>query len=143
MSESPINQTPAPVDDLTLARAVRVTVESLPGVSRVSAGRFVQAATYGPGATVHGVVISRAAGTLDIEVHLVARYARTLVLPKLAEHIRRTVRRIVEPLAGQPAGRIDIMFDDLDVEAEDSLRPAVAAGGHDITRPAERIEAGL
>lgn len=132
-------RTPEPADDLTVARAVLATVGAIPEVSRISPGRFAQVATYGPGAAVHGVAISRSGGVLTIELHLVARYARTLVLPKLADRVRRSVRRIVEPLAGEPVGRIDISFDDLDFEGEnpEDLSPPAEPAGR------ERIEAGL
>lgn len=143
VSESSSGREPAPADDITVARAVRETVEVIPGVSRVSAGRFARAATYGPGAAVEGVVFSRAAGMLDVELHLIARYSRALHLPKLADRVRQSVRRVVEPLTDEPIGQIDIAFDDLDVVADISPDAAAADEPVTIAQTAQRIEAGL
>jgi hypothetical protein len=72
------------VSEVTLARALVAAVRDVPSVADVSPGRFAEAATYGPGEKVRGVVVGRAGGALDIEVHLCARYADSLVLPELA-----------------------------------------------------------
>ena len=84
----------------------------------VSPGRFAEAATYGPGEKVGGVVVGRAGGALDIEVHVCALYADSLVLPELAARVRSAVRQSVEALGAGPLGRIDVAFDDLRVEEE-------------------------
>jgi hypothetical protein len=85
-------------------------------VAEVSPGRFAEAATYGPGERVRGVVVGRAAGALDVEVHLCALYADSLVLPELAARVRSAVRQSVEARGAGLLRRIDVVFDDLRVE---------------------------
>ena len=105
-----------PVSDVSIARAIVAAVRSVPGVADVSPGRFAEAATYGPGEKVRGVAVSQAAGALDIEVHLCALYADTLILPELAARVRSAVRQSVEALGAGLLRRIDVAFDDLRVE---------------------------
>ena len=106
------------VSEVSLARAVVAAVRGVPGVADVSPGRFAEAATYGPGEKVRGVVVGRAGGALDIEVHVCALYADSLVLPELAARVRSAVRQSVEALGAGPLRRIDVAFDDLRVEEE-------------------------
>src|SRR4029450_8805535 len=90
----------AQVSEVSLARAVAAAVRRVPSVVDVSAGRFAEAATYGPGEKVRGVVVGRASGALDIEVHLCALYADSLVLPELAARVARALPQPRErPLA--------------------------------------------
>jgi uncharacterized alkaline shock family protein YloU len=106
------------VSEVSLARAVVAAVRRVPSVADVSTGRFAEAATYGPGEKVRGVVVGRARGALDIEVHLCALYADSLVLPELAARVRSAVRQSVEALGAGPLGRVDVAFDDLRVGEE-------------------------
>ncbi len=106
------------VNEVNIARAIVAAVRSVPGVADVSPGRFAEAATYGPGERVRGVVLGRAVSALDIEVHLCARYADSLVLPELAARVRSAVRQSVEGIGVGPLRRIDVAFDDLRVEEE-------------------------
>jgi uncharacterized alkaline shock family protein YloU len=106
------------VSEVSIARAIVAAVLGVPGVAEVSPGRFAEAATYGPGEHVRGVVVGRAASALDIEVHLCARYAEWLALPELAARVRSAVRQSVEELGVGPLRRIDVAFDDLHVEEE-------------------------
>ncbi len=69
-----------------------------------------------PGERVRGVAVGRAAGDLDIEVHLCALYADSLVLPELAARVRSAVRQSVEGSGPGLLRRIDVAFDDLRVE---------------------------
>ena len=108
----------AQVSEVSLARALVAAVRDVPSVADVSPGRFAEAATYGPGEKVRGVVVGRVRGALDIEVHLCALYADSLVLPELAARVRDAVRQSVEALAAGPLGRVDIAFDDLRVGEE-------------------------
>ena len=101
------------VVELGLARAVAAAVRGVPGVADVSPGRFAEAATYGPGEVVRGVVVQQVAGALAVEVRLRARYAPTLVLPALADRVRRAVRAAAQAAGAAPVGRIDVAFDDL------------------------------
>ncbi len=107
-----------PVSEVGIARAVVAAVRSVLGVADVSPGRFAEAATYGPREKVRGVAVGRAAGALDIEVHLCALYADSLVLPELAARVRSAVRQSVEGLGAGLLRRIDVAFDDLRVEEE-------------------------
>ena len=106
------------VSEVSLARAVVVAIRGVAGVADVSPGRFAEAATYGPGEKVSGVVIGRIGDTLDIEVHVCALYADSLVLPELAAQVRRAVRQSIASLDAGPLRRIDVAFDDLRVEVE-------------------------
>jgi len=106
------------LSEVSIARAIVAAVRSVPGVADVSPGRFAEAATYGPGEKVRGVVVGRAVDVLDIEVHLCALYADSLVLPELAARVRSAVRQSVEGLGAGLLGRIDVAFDDLRVEEE-------------------------
>ena len=106
------------VSEVSIARAIVAAVRTVPGVAEVSPGRFAEVATYGPGEQVRGVVLGRTAGALDIEVHLCARYANSLVLAELAARVRSAVGQTVEALGVGPVQRMDIAFDDLRVEEE-------------------------
>jgi hypothetical protein len=107
--------------ELVLARAVRVAVCRLPEVADLSPGGFAQAATYGPGEVVRGVVVSRVGGGLSVDVHLIARYNQALVLPDLANRVRAVVGRVAGTLGAELPQRIDVAFDDL-LLPEGSLR---------------------
>jgi uncharacterized alkaline shock family protein YloU len=104
--------------EVTLARAVVAAVRGVPSVANLSPGRFAEAATYGRGERVRGVVIHRSRSALDIEVHVCALYADSLVLPELAARVRAAVRQSVEAFGGGPLARIDVAFDDLRVDEE-------------------------
>ena len=104
------------VNEVIIARAIVAGVRSVPGVADVIPGQFAEVATYGPGEKVSGVAVSQAAGDLDINVHLCALYADSLVLPELADRVRSAVRQSVEALGLGLPGRIDVAFDDLRVE---------------------------
>ena len=106
------------VSEVSIAQAIRAAVRRVPGVADLSPGRFAEAATYGPGEKVLGVAVGRAAGALDIEVHLCALYADSLVLPQLAARVRSAVRQSVEGLVAGPLQRIDVAFDDLHVKED-------------------------
>jgi uncharacterized alkaline shock family protein YloU len=104
------------VSDVGIARAVAAAVRRVHGVADVSAGRFAEAATYGPGEKVRGVAVTQAAGGLDIEVHLCALHVEALPLPEVAAQVRSAGRQATEALGAGPVRRIDVAFDDLRVE---------------------------
>ena len=97
--------------DLALADNIAQAVCAVPGVCKMSQGRFALAATYGPGGRVPGVVLWReASGKLLIEVHIVVgatfllaalqhrqtrASAQPPVLLQLAEHVRLAVQYVV------------------------------------------------
>lgn len=57
------------------------------GIRALGTGRFAEAATYGAGEKVSGVVVTPE----DIEVHVVAEYPLAKPIPELAESIRERV----------------------------------------------------
>ncbi len=74
-------------DDLRLARAVSEAALTTEGVYALGTGRYVEAATYGPGEKVIGVVVN----PNEVRVHIIARYPPPEPLPALAERIRKRV----------------------------------------------------
>jgi hypothetical protein len=57
-------------DDLQLARAAAEAALATEGVYSLGTGRYVEAATYGPGEKVTGVVV----GPDEVRVHIVVSY---------------------------------------------------------------------
>jgi hypothetical protein len=115
-------------DELSLADVIAQTVRAVPGVCRMSKGRFALAATYGPGRLVPGVALWREApGKLLIEVHIVvceslllaaleprpakAALTQPPVLLQLAEQIRIAVQQIFMGLHIVPHA-IDVVIED-------------------------------
>lgn len=95
-------------DDLLLARSVSTAVLATEGVHSLGSGRYVEAATYGGGEKVTGVVVSPG----EIEVHVIARYPLTVPIPSLGERIR-------EKIASTAGGRVTtVVFDDLALEGD-------------------------
>ena len=74
-------------DDLQLARAVSEAVLATNGVYSLGTGRYAEAATYGAGEKVTGVVINPD----EVRVHIVARYPLSEPIPALAERVRERV----------------------------------------------------
>ncbi len=103
---------------VSLARAIITAVRAVPSVVDVSPGRYAEAATYGAGEKVVGVAVNRAGGSLEVEVHLCALYADSLILPELADRVRYAVRQAVQTLDAGPLGRVDVAFDDLLAEED-------------------------
>ncbi len=79
-------------DDLQLARAVSEAVLATEGIYSLGVGRYAEAATYGAGEKVTGVVV----GSEDVRVHIVARYPLAEPIPALAERVRDRVASEVE-----------------------------------------------
>jgi hypothetical protein len=98
-------------DDLRLARAVSEAVLATDGVYSLGSGRYAEAATYGAGEKVTGVVVSPD----EVRVHIVARYPLTEPIPALAERIR-------ERVAPRTEGRATtVVFEDLQVVQDENL----------------------
>ncbi|CAA9449308.1 MAG: hypothetical protein AVDCRST_MAG28-1202 [uncultured Rubrobacteraceae bacterium] len=74
-------------DDLRLARAASEAALATEGVHALGTGRYAEAATYGPGEKVVGVVVN----PNEVRVHIIARYPPPEPLPALAERIRERV----------------------------------------------------
>jgi len=98
-------------EDLQLARAVSEAALATNGVYSLGAGRYVEAATYGAGDKVTGVVV----GPDEVRVHIVVRYPLPEPIPALAERIREKVR----PRAGGRA--TTVVVEDLEVDQDENL----------------------
>ncbi len=98
-------------DDLQLARAVREATLATGGVHSLGTGRYAEAATYGAGEKVSGVVVSDD----EVRVHVVAGYPLSEPIPALAERIREKVA----PRAGGRAATI--VVEDLEVTSNEGL----------------------
>ncbi len=105
---------------LTLARAIVAAVQAVPGVADVSAGRFGEVATYGSREKVQGVVVKQGVDDLELEVHVTAEYARSLVFADLAALVRKTIRQAIEQSGTAASCRIDVVFDDILGEQDSS-----------------------
>ena len=79
-------------DDLQLARAASEAALSTDGVNRLGSGRFAEAATYGAGEKVSGVVVMPE----EVQVHVVLQYPLVQSIPDIAENIRKKVGPKVE-----------------------------------------------
>lgn len=107
-----------PVSELVMARRVRAAVCRVRGIAEMSAGRWVESATYGPGETVRGVAVSGVHGAWELEIHVIAVYADTISLVALADRVRHTAQRAVQGLSAAPIRHIHIAIDDLQLEGE-------------------------
>lgn len=93
-------------DDLQLARAAREAALATEGVRRLGTGRWSEAATYGPGEKVSGVVVEPD----EVEVHIVVGYPLNQPIPALAQRVR-------ERVALSAGGRATtVVVEDLEVE---------------------------
>ena len=99
------------IDDLQLARAVREAALATTGVHSMGPGRYAEAATYGAGEKVTGVVVDPD----EVRVHIIARYPLTEPLPALANRVRE---KVALRAGGRPAL---IIVEDLEVERNENL----------------------
>ncbi len=98
-------------DDLQLARAVSEAVLATEGVYSLGVGRYAEAATYGAGEKVTGVVVD----SDEVRVHIVASYPLVEPIPALAERVRDRVTSEVE-------GRTTtVVVEDLEVTQDEGL----------------------
>ena len=98
-------------DDLQLARAVSEAVLATDGVYSLGVGRYAEAATYGAGEKVTGVVV----GSDDVRVHIVAHYPLPEPIPALAERVR-------DKVASKVHGRsTTVVVEDLEVAQDEGL----------------------
>ncbi len=98
-------------EELRVAAAAAAAATSTDGVHSLSTGRYAEAATYGPGEKVSGVVVSPDA----VEVHIVARYPLNEPIPKLARDI---VERISPHVRGR---RVTVVVEDLEMVEDESI----------------------
>lgn len=98
-------------DDLRLARTVSEAALATEGVYSLGTGRYVEAATYGAGEKVTGVVV----GPDEVRVHIVVRYPLPEPIPALAERVR-------ERAASTVGGRATtVVVEDLEVVRDENL----------------------
>ena len=98
-------------DDLQVARAVSEAALTTDGIYSLGTGRYVEAATYGPGEKVSGVVVNPD----EVRVHIVLRYPLTEPIPALAERVR-------ERAAPRAGGRATtVVVEDLKVVQDENL----------------------
>lgn len=95
-------------DDLQLARAAQDAALATKGVHSLGAGQFVEAATYGAGEKVSGVVVTPE----RVEVHIVATYPLDKPVPELAQDVRE---RVIPEVEGREA---DVVVQDVEVVEE-------------------------
>lgn len=92
-------------DDLQLARAASEAALATDGVYGLGSGLFVEAATYGVGEAVNGVVVT----DNGVEVHIVAEYPLPESIPEIADSVKENVAPKVE-------GReVSVVVEDLEV----------------------------
>ena len=99
------------IDDLQLARAAREAALATTGVHSMGSGRYAEAATYGAGEKVTGVVVDPD----EVRVHIIARYPLAEPIPVLAERVRE---RVALSSGGRPAM---VIVEDLEVEQNENL----------------------
>jgi hypothetical protein len=98
-------------DDLQVARAVSEAALTTDGIYSLGTGRYVEAATYGPGEKVSGVVVNPD----EVRVHIVLRYPLAEPIPALAERVR-------ERAAPRAGGRATmVVVEDLKVVQDENL----------------------
>ena len=98
-------------NDLQLARTASEAALATEGVYSLGTGRYVEAATYGAGEKVTGVVVSPE----EVRVHIVVRYPLPEPIPALAERIR-------ERVAAKSGGRAaTVVVEDLEVAQDENL----------------------
>ena len=79
-------------DDLKLARAASEAALATNGVHRLGTGGLAEAATYGVGEKVSGVIVMPE----EVQVHVVLSYPLAESIPEVAESIRKSVGPKVE-----------------------------------------------
>jgi hypothetical protein len=99
-------------DSTERATALAEAISAVPGVSRLSPGRFGEVATYLPGGRVPGIRL----GAESLDVHVVADWG--VSVPELAAQVRSAASDVIG------AGRIDVYVDDMQSpDSEASSRP--------------------
>jgi len=98
-------------DDLQLARVAAEAALATEGVYALGTGRYAEAATYGPGEKVTGVVV----GPDEVRVHIVVHYPPPEPIPALAKRVR-------ERVASRAGGRaMTVVVEDLEVVPDENL----------------------
>jgi uncharacterized alkaline shock family protein YloU len=103
---------------LEVARAIREAVARTDGVAGIGSGVFAEAATYGAGGRVRGVVMTADESSVHVEVHIIAEYGGGTPLPELAGRVREAALRILRGFGFRDVRGIDVAVDDLRIEGE-------------------------
>lgn len=95
-------------DALQLAKAASEAALATDGVIRLGTGSFAEAATYGPGEKVSGVIVMPE----EVQIHVVLQYPLDKPIPEVADSVRENVSPKVE-------GReTTVVIEDLEVSEE-------------------------
>jgi hypothetical protein len=98
-------------DDIQLARAAAAAALATEGVHAMGTGRYAEAATYGAGEKVTGVVVSPD----EVKIHVVVRYPPPKPITELGKNI-------AERVAPQAEGRrTTVVVEDVEVGADENL----------------------
>ncbi len=79
-------------NELRLAATIAVAALATEGVSRLGSGIYAEAATYGAGEKVEGVVVKPG----EVEVHVVLSYPLLAPVPELAEEVKQNVNPLAK-----------------------------------------------
>jgi len=119
--------------DLDLARSIATAIREVEGVVDMGSGRFAQAATYGPGERVMGVILRHPTpAALAVEAHVVldermlvqalsavspsdvsSSSEDTPIVVRVADHIRAVVFQTVHQFGVLELTTVDVAVDDL------------------------------
>ena len=95
-------------DDLKLARAASEAALATDGVNRLGTGGLAEAATYGIGEKVSGVIVRPE----EVQVHVVLDYPPAKSIPEVA-------KSIIESVGPKVEGRdTNVVVEDLEVSEE-------------------------
>nr|BBH89321.1 hypothetical protein KTC_40720 [Thermosporothrix sp. COM3] len=116
----------APSAEVRFAREIARAVVQMPEFASLGPGRFVQAATYGPGERITGVVVQQSAPEVfTAEIHVVLTEAAlqqafiqqpigSAYLLQLADAVRKVAHQAASRVAGTATlAQIDVAFDDV------------------------------
>ncbi|QYJ14226.1 hypothetical protein Rxycam_00022 [Rubrobacter xylanophilus DSM 9941] len=95
--------------DLAVARSIAEAVLALKGVYSLGAGRYAEAATYGAGEKVVGVVVD----SEEARVHIVVSYPQGTPIPDLIEQVRRVAKRYAKDR------RVSVVIEDVQITGDD------------------------
>jgi hypothetical protein len=98
-------------EEIQVARAAAAAALGAEGVSRLGVGQFAEAATYGAGEKVSGVVV----GDDEVRVHVVLDYPLPGPIPVISEGVSERVGSLV---GGR---RVMVVVEDLEIGEYEGL----------------------
>ena len=131
--ESSQRMAPERLSDTMIAEAIVYAVQAVPGVLEMGQGLFAQAATFGPGKHVQGIVIQHpTVDSLSIETHVIleeasftrayseiagsdasSRTGTTPILLRFTDQVRAAVTQTLEHLGLPVSTLVDVTIDDI------------------------------